>query len=558
MTASTQLPSPSITASSASGLLPRFALAATLTAVLAVPSLASAAPLPTQLDPTVLSVLNANMTDNTPGIAAAVVVNGKIYYNQVGKRRVGSASNALATDRWQMGSISKVMTGEWIARWVEAGYLDWSTELGTVMPELFTANPSNPYRHVTLAQLMSHTSGMPYSPATCTMCPDNEFQSVAYIPDRRYNYVKEAIKDAPLFSPGTVATYGGGAIIATAMVERILGTSYEQSMSSLFIAASMGNTADFNPLSAAFPNVTGVFSHIWDGYFFSAGSVPQAPVDQHVLRSPVGGVNASLIGMANFASYAMQTDPDRWQTMGRGAFTSTGWILTMNDAASGAQLWHNGSNGSNYAEATVWPERGVAVIVATNYVDALNGTQAAQVGAVTSGLINKLSTWNAPAPVSPFVGEPTYQLPLASVAASNVYGCSGAAAVYPNDAGCGQAAYKGFKAFDGKFATRWATDSGVTSAWIEAKIAPSTVTGMVLSEGGPYENGYRITGFTIYLWSSATNAWYTAHVGTTIGAQRKVTFSHPFTSITKAFISVSTSGSGLTGPTLQELQLIGP
>lgn len=535
----------------------RLALAATVATLAAAPGLAAAAPLPTQLDPTVLAVLNANMTTTTPGMAAAVLVNGKIYYNQAGKRRTGSPGNALASDRWQMGSISKVMTGEWIERYVEAGYIDWTTQLGDVLPELFTANPSNPYRHVTLAELMSHTSGMPYSPATCTMCPDNEFQSLPYIPDRRLNYVKEAIKDAPLFPPGTVATYDGGAIIATAMLERILGQSYEQSMATLFIAAQMGNTADFNPLSAAYPNVTGVFSHIWDGYLFSDGSVPQAPVDMHVLRSPVGGVNASLIGMANFASYAMTSDPDQWQGIGRSGFTSTGWVLTMNDSASGEQLWHNGSNGSNYSEMMVWPERGVAVIVATNYVDALNASQGSQVSAVVAGLTSKLSTWNAPAAVSPFVGAPTYQLPLASVAASNVYGCGGTASTYPNDAACGQAAYKGYKAFDGKFGTRWATDSGVTSAWIQAAIAPSTVTGMTLSEGGPYENAYRITSFSIYLWSSATNTWSLAHTGTTIGAQRKVVFAHAFPSITKAYVVMSTTGSGLTGPTLQELQLTG-
>jgi hypothetical protein len=112
-------------------------------------------------------------------------------------------------------------------------------------------------------------------------------------------------------------------------------------------------------------------------------------------------------------------------------------------------------------------------------------------------------------------------------------------------------------AFDGKFGTRWATDSGVTNAWIQATIAPSSVTGMVLSEAGPFDNAYRVTSFSVYLWSSAISAWTLAHTGTSIGAQRRVAFSGTFNSITKAYIAISTAGSGLTGPTIQELQLIG-
>jgi CubicO group peptidase (beta-lactamase class C family) len=535
------------------------AVVAAITAVVAVPT--AHAGLPTEADPTILQILQDAKGINTPGMAAAVVVNGKIYYNAVGKRRWGSVPAALATDRWQMGSISKPITGEWIARFVDAGYISWTTTLNDVMPELFTSNPSNPYRFVTLAQFMSHTSGLPYTPSTCNpMCPNSDFSNLSSRADRRYNYVKEAIKDAPVHPAGGLTEYSGGAIIATSMLERILGGEYETWVAStLFVPASMVST-DFSPLSQPYPNVTGVFSHWWDGLIFGNGPTPQVPVDNHVLRSPVGGVNSSIIGMANFLGYTMTSQPETWETVGRGSFSSTGWVVRMRDAAGGEELEHNGCNGSNYSWARAWPQRGVAIIVAMNYVDqdCGSGEHVSIAMSVISNIQATLSTWNAPAATSPFAGGPTYGLPLANVISSNNYGCGGVSTSYPTNAVCGSSSYQPYRAFDGKFATRWATDTGVTSAWMQGTLPASSVSGVVVSEGGPFDAGFRVSSFGVYLWNSVTQQWILAHSGKTIGAQRRITFPQTYQNITKAYLSVNTAGSGLSGPTITEFQLVGP
>jgi CubicO group peptidase (beta-lactamase class C family) len=542
----------------------RLVAAAVMMVLVALPGV-SIAGLPFQADATILSILNNRKMIYMPGMAAAVVVNGKIYYNQVGVRRWGSAGAALATDRWQMGSISKPITGEWVARYVAAGYIKWTTTLNDVMPELFVSDPANPYRFVTVAQFMSHTSGLPYTPSTCDpTCAGTDFSNLVLKSDRRYKYVKEAIKDAPVNPPGTVAEYTGGAIIVTSMLERLLGFEYEDWIAStLFIPASMTST-DFNPLSQPYPNITGIFSHSWDGLIFGNGPVPQAPADKHVLRSPVGGVNSSIIGMANFLSYAMTSHPEIWETVGRSSYTPAGWGLGMKDSAGGEELRHSGCDGSNYALASVWPRRGVAVIVATNYVDhhlpdgCHTGEQARQAGAVISDILATLGTWNAPPASSPYIGEPTYGLPFANVISSNVYGCGGVSTTYPSNAVCGNSAYKPVKAFDGLFGTRWATDGGITSAWMQGALPANSVSGFVVSEAGPFngEPGYRVSSFAVLLWNNVTQQWIVAHQGASIGAQRRISFGQTYQNITKAILSVSTAGTGLSGPTIQEFQLL--
>jgi CubicO group peptidase (beta-lactamase class C family) len=497
---------------------------------------------PKWLDATIDQILADNTDATTPGLAAAVVVNGQIYYNQSGKRRFGSASNVQAADRFQMGSISKPITGEWLARYIDAGYMTWNTTLDDVMPELFAGDPANPFRFVTAAEFMSHTSGMPYSPVVAS--PPWDYTNIPDLRDRRYEYVKDALEDAALYSPGTVAVYDGGAVIATSMLERITGMQYENLVNALFIPASMTNT-NFNPLSSPYPNITGVFSHSWDGI---NNPGPLAPVDKHVTRSPVGGVNSTIVDMASFLSYAMTSQPDLWKTVGRSKWTRLGWAMHMKDNAGGVELWHNGSDGTNYADARVWPRRGVAIVVAANY------NARAKVNAISNDIIASLGTWGAPAPTFPYATAPTYQLPLAQVSASNVYqGMT--------------ASYGPLKAFDGSFSSRWATDDDVTSAWIQGTLSsPKSVKGFVISEAGPYAvsaqpeptftgdmtvSAYRVTKFNVYLWDSVALKWILAHQGDEIGPRRQIYFRQAYPNITQGFLSMISTG----GATIQEFHL---
>ena len=64
-------------------------------------------------------------------------------------------------DFWHIGSCGKAMTVTLIARLVDRGVLSWTTPLGVLLPDqAATMNPQ--YSSVTLAQLLSHHSGLPH------------------------------------------------------------------------------------------------------------------------------------------------------------------------------------------------------------------------------------------------------------------------------------------------------------------------------------------------------------------------------------------------------------
>jgi CubicO group peptidase (beta-lactamase class C family) len=68
-----------------------------------------------------------------------------------------------------------------------------------MFPELAkTMNPA--YRRVTVAQLLSHSSGMPYQLNTPESLTDGRGKTVQ---DKRYEYVKAAVADPPEAPPGT-------------------------------------------------------------------------------------------------------------------------------------------------------------------------------------------------------------------------------------------------------------------------------------------------------------------------------------------------------------------
>jgi CubicO group peptidase (beta-lactamase class C family) len=80
------------------------------------------------------------------------------------------------------------------------------------------------YVNTTVAALMSHSSLMPYQPG---MEGGDEFGNMTKdLRQRRYLYVKAAVQDPPV----TPSPYGGGSIVVAAMLEKIMGKTWESLM----------------------------------------------------------------------------------------------------------------------------------------------------------------------------------------------------------------------------------------------------------------------------------------------------------------------------------------
>lgn len=490
----------------------------------------------------------ATTAGNPPvGMAAAVVVNGQVFYNVWGNRKNNTTTPVQATDQFSMGSIAKPMTGEWIARKVDAGVLTFDTTIGDALPWIFAAtgstNAAN-HENATVEQLLSHTAGFAYQPTDHN--PGNQYTSEPSIPQRRLLYVADAIEDPLLYpsSPlGVIPVYDGSQVIAAAMVEQLAGVQYEQDMvTSLYIPLGMANST-FDPLSST-TSVTGILNYSGDPPN-NLPLVEQAPVDQHTQRSPVGGTQASIIDMGKFLNYVLTAHPNLRRTVGRSNSTMLGWAADMVNDANGLQLFHNGSNGTYYASAWVWPARGVAIVVAAN-----SNNKAVVNGVFADISSNLVPVWGAPSSTFPQSSSPTYQLPSAQTTANSTLAGFG-----PNNA------------FDGNYMTWWVAAPGVSTplSLTVALNGASSVSGAVLNETGPFPeptqptakyvdrvvSAYSVKHYNLWLWNQTTSTWALADSGDFIGTNKVISFGTTYTNITKARLEIMSD----QGPAISEFHL---
>lgn len=303
-----------------------------------------------------------------PAMAAALVFRGRIVAaSAVGVRKWGSPEKSTRDDAFHLGSVAKPLTATMVARLVERRVIRWDTTVARMFPDLVSSmNPA--YRKVTVAQLLSHSSGMPFQPRTPESVTDARGKTVE---DRRYEYVKAALADPPEAPPGTKQIYSGGPVIVASFLERTSHKSYEDLMRELvFIPLGMTH-AGFG--AQATP---GKVDGTWDHVFKGDTPIPVEPQPSWALeaRAPVGrNVHCSVIDLARFC--AIHLAPGRY--LSRPSFDvlhtpvppveyGPGWRLGHVDWARGRILWHSGSMGRNHAVAHVVPAEGFATCILTN------------------------------------------------------------------------------------------------------------------------------------------------------------------------------------------------
>ncbi|MDX1812954.1 MAG: serine hydrolase domain-containing protein, partial [Gammaproteobacteria bacterium] len=111
-----------------------------------------------QLDQIVESIRQKH---KLPALAAITIRNGQIIEKSaMGYRSDGVNIPVTVNDQWHIGSITKSMTCLLAALLVRDGFIEWTSTLADIFPELVgTMRPE--YADVRLDELLSHTSGLP-------------------------------------------------------------------------------------------------------------------------------------------------------------------------------------------------------------------------------------------------------------------------------------------------------------------------------------------------------------------------------------------------------------
>jgi CubicO group peptidase (beta-lactamase class C family) len=312
---------------------------------------------------------------DVPALSAVLVRDEghTIVAGQQGIRKVGATgvqNNIQPHDKFNLGSISKVFTGNLIGKLIQngVGNLQWDTKLIDVYPTIgIIPGMHSVYKNVTIEQFLVHTSGMPYTPAS-----DNVYDYLSWtaidltkpkLMKRRFSYVAASVLDLPLFQPGQGYQYSGGGIICAAMAEHRTGKTYEDLMEEhIYNPLGMTNSG-FGVLSLGV--LDGTWQHGWDSNSFTINPDLNTKKDAYSWhpRNPVGGACCSAADMGKFLQEQVRPDPQVFDKATR-ATMQTHQVTTASNHVRGAwvssepgstqaDIWHNGDNGVSYAHIVV-------------------------------------------------------------------------------------------------------------------------------------------------------------------------------------------------------------
>lgn len=307
-----------------------------------------------QGSPEVLAVLEpVRAEQGVPALAAAVVRDGAVVAaGATGVRRLGEPASVALTDRFYVGSLTKLMTDMLIGTLVDGGKLRWEATLGELFPELReTMTPA--FHGATLEQLLTHRAGLPtftrLGPAEAQL-----FQSITGTPvEQRARFAAWLLAQEPVAQPGTDAHYSNaGYALAGAIAERAGGRPWEELMQERVFAPLGIRSAGFGVPAQLEPGQP--WGHVGEpgAYTAAQGFGPTTPI-----MRPAGGTSMTIEDLARFAAGHIA------EVSGAGRVLRPETARRVHDTRDATFA---GGNGMHTAMIALRPEAGAAIVVATN------------------------------------------------------------------------------------------------------------------------------------------------------------------------------------------------
>ncbi|MBU1324422.1 MAG: beta-lactamase family protein [Alphaproteobacteria bacterium] len=347
----------------------RRAVLAGASALAALPAAASAADPRAYEDQLELSFSRSG----APALAGMIVGrSGATWVGVRGVRRLGVADPVTAADRWHLGSNTKAMTAALWARAVQAGKARWDMPLSEAFADLTLHER---LAGATVDDLMRHRAGLLDAPLMEQGWLRTSRSDPRTLVEQRAAIASQLLAAAPPGRPGAFAYANVNYIIAGAALERLHGTAWEELMAADLFAPLGITTGGFGAPGDPAP---------WGHRASNGVSAPVAPgpmADNPAALGPAGTAHMTLADYARFLAVFLDGGKG-WLTPaslarlatpfeGPGPAYAYGWGTMRapwagRDRGPGTLLTHDGSNTFWYLSAAVAPERGLAVVTASN------------------------------------------------------------------------------------------------------------------------------------------------------------------------------------------------
>jgi CubicO group peptidase (beta-lactamase class C family) len=162
-----------------------------------------------------------------PGLAIGIIKDGQVVYSKgFGLAEVDTDRTATPETVFQLGSDSKMMVGIAIMQLKEQGKIDLDAPVTTYLPYFQLADER--YKEITIRQILSHRSGLPYSTGYGYDFYTSDYQSPEYDEQALERHVRNLAQVKLRSAPGKQMQYSDlGFEILGDVIDKVSGQSFE-------------------------------------------------------------------------------------------------------------------------------------------------------------------------------------------------------------------------------------------------------------------------------------------------------------------------------------------
>lgn len=280
----------------------------------------------------------------------------------------GVSDEVVTSDAWHIGSCTKPLTAALYARLVEQGRAEWGARVADLLHDVVPSMPEG-WSDVTIDALFTCRSGLPVNPDRATIAAARD--DPAPVTEQRSRVAQEALA-RPLDGHGEFRYSNLGFVLAGAIIDRIAGASYEETLRTELLDPLGVTTAGFGPP----PRLFGHWSRLQIGDWCIGRGAVAAPDDRSSdnpsLFGSAGGLHLSVpdwarvqrvfLDGAGMLSARSVEHLLRLPSAGRGM--AMGWAPA--EGLDGPALATQGSNAAWAATAVMNPGRDRMALVITN------------------------------------------------------------------------------------------------------------------------------------------------------------------------------------------------
>ncbi|AQX03749.1 hypothetical protein ATB99_11310 [Elizabethkingia meningoseptica] len=303
-----------------------------------------------------------------PEISYAVIKsNSTLEIAALGRHSVNLPDSATLNDRFHIGSNTKAMTAFMIARYVEKGKLKWTTKFFDIVPE-WKSKSKREYANITLQDLLSHRAGIQPFQGISTDPVIPYFKGTQEEKRNQFGQFVLTLEPVNQNDENSFVYSNAGYTLATIMIEKVTGESWEQLMKKVFNSDLHLNIKFSWPENQRNKDT-------WGHNFENNKLIPvPSTTDYHLdYTEPAGDVNIKLTDYLKYLQFNLQGLQGKKQYLKSSTYKfihkgfenySLGWF---NIYENGKELsTHSGTAGTYYTLVHIDRIKNLAYVIFAN------------------------------------------------------------------------------------------------------------------------------------------------------------------------------------------------